>query len=539
MKRQHSKYWPQFDDRSRERLRSFKYKLKTSLKMKYNKLLEVAPKSNITKNQKSRKRRNLRKKAKRLDELQQQASRVIVNKSDLVLSESDNELLLLGLSFILTPRPSASELEQEWTELNQHIRRVEWEHIFKTSELDEDGSSEDSCDDDEADNIPAKLQFVKHNRPNTDQIDEETKAYTDLCTAQLRNLKPKLSEQFQRRNNLSKVLQGSLKKLTSLAKDGDYVFCRSDKDGKIVIISREDFKAIMQRELLVDKIDDMNSEDAQDKLGSIKLIMEDMVKKLHLAGGISDKMLLHCIGMYRDSVSNNLVRVKKAAKYFTVGKPGYSSLLFKTHKLNQEDISTVAAQDIPVRLVSAISNITTSRCTSMLEFLLKPISIDYCKTEYTRDSSHYLQALIEWKQRAITVGIDPKNIHLIAGDIQSLYPSCKRELVRRALQQALSQSNYTEECQQLIIDLAMFCMENVLTQFEDNFFSQTTGIITGDNDSVSIANIAMRFIMLSASETLQTCELVKRFIDDIMIIFIGTLQEADTYSGLVHHLPPY
>ena len=82
------------------------------------------------------------------------------------------------------------------------------------------------ADDDEADNIPAKLQFVKHNRPNTDQIDEETKAYTDLCTAQLRNLKPKLSEQFQRRNNLSKELQGSLKKLTSLAKVGDYVLQR-------------------------------------------------------------------------------------------------------------------------------------------------------------------------------------------------------------------------------------------------------------------------------------------------------------------------
>ena len=49
--------------------------------------------------------------------------------------------------------------------------------------------------------------------------------------------------------------------------------------------------------------------------------------------------------------------------------------------------------------------------------------------------------------------------------------------------------------------------------------------------SVSIANIAMRFIMLSASETLQTCELVKRLIDDIMIIFIGILQEADTLKN--------
>ena len=281
----------------------------------------------------------------------------------------------------------------------------------------------------------------------------------------------------------------------------------------------------MQRKLAKDNID-VGEEDIQEKLTSIKQKVEEMVKKLHSKGGISDKMLLHCIGMYKD-INNNLVRVKKNAKYFTVGKPGYSYPLFKTHKLSQENIQNTQAQNIPVRIVSAISNITTSRCTTMLESLLKPISIDYCKTEYTRDSSHYLQSLIEWKEKAIATRFDPKRIHLIAGDIQSLYPSCKRDLVRRALQQALSQSSNTDECQKLIIDLAMFCMNNVFTQYGDNFYSQKTGIITGDNDSVSIANIAMRFIMLSASDALEICELVKCFIDDIMIIFIGTLQEAE------------
>ena len=48
-----------------------------------------------------------------------------------------------------------------------------------------------------------------------------------------------------------------------------------------MIIRGEDFKAIMQRELIEDKIDDINSEDVQEKLGSIELIMEDLMKKLH------------------------------------------------------------------------------------------------------------------------------------------------------------------------------------------------------------------------------------------------------------------
>ena len=73
----------------------------------------------------------------------------------------------------------------------------------------------------------------------------------------------------------------------------------------------------------------------------------------------------------------------------------------------------------------------------------------------------------------------------------------------------------------------MYCMGNVITQFNNNFYSQVNGIITGGNDSVSIANIAMRYIMLTAQEVLQSCELVRRFIDDMILLYIGSLQSAE------------
>ena len=111
-------------------------------------------------------------------------------------------------------------MENEWTELNQHIRRVEWEHVFSDnmSSADETVSTKNLTNTHEDEQIPSKLRFVKHNRPTNEQIDEETNAYTELCTAQLRNLKPKLMEQFQRRNNLNKELQNSLKNLRKLPK---------------------------------------------------------------------------------------------------------------------------------------------------------------------------------------------------------------------------------------------------------------------------------------------------------------------------------
>ena len=45
----------------------------------------------------------------------------------------------------------------------------------------------------------------------------------------------------------------------------------------------------------------MEDVDMQAKLIETKNVMEEKVMQLHTDGGISDKMLLHTIGMYKDS----------------------------------------------------------------------------------------------------------------------------------------------------------------------------------------------------------------------------------------------
>ena len=42
-----------------------------------------------------------------------------------------------------------------------------------------------------------------------------------------------------------------------------------------------------------------------------------------------------------------------------------------------------------------------------------------------------------------------------------------------------------------------------------------------------MANIAMRCIMLTAQDVLQSCGLVQRIIEDMILIFIGSLQSAE------------
>ena len=62
----------------------------------------------------------------------------------------------------------------------------------------------------------------------------------------------------------------------------------------------------------------------------------------------------------------------------------------------------------------------------------------------------------------------------------------------------------------------MFCLHNVIIQHKQNFYTQETGIITGDNHSVSLANITLHYIILPISDILNKSILFKHFIDDII-----------------------
>jgi len=70
----------------------------------------------------------------------------------------------------------------------------------------------------------------------------------------------------------------------------------------------------------------------------------------------------------------------------------------------------------------------------------------------------------------------------------------------------------------IIIELNKICLNNVVTQYGDQLHLQNNGIITGDNHSVSLANIAVHYILQPIADVLNEAELFRRFIDDIIWI---------------------
>ena len=87
----------------------------------------------------------------------------------------------------------------------------------------------------------------------------------------------------------------------------------------------------------------------------------------------------------------------------------------------------------------------------------------------------------------------------------------------KALECALEKhSGYSAEARKIIVELNKIFLNNMVTQYGDQLYIQKNGIITGDNHSVSLANISVHYILHPIADVLNEAELFRRFIDDII-----------------------
>ena len=174
-------------------------------------------------------------------------------------------------------------------------------------------------------------------------------------------------------------------------------------------------------------------------------------------------------------------------------------------------------------MIWAIGNTFLSRITTMLQNLIKNVSINYCKTEineYCKDSEQYLEDLFNWKNNTIK-----EEIYIITADVKNVYSSLKRTLIKNSLEDCLKIcTNYNSNQIKQIIDTIMFCLENNYISFKNTLYKNNQGIPTGENFSVSLANIALHFLTKKVN-FLNFCYIYKRYIDDI--IFLCPVNKSD------------
>jgi len=285
----------------------------------------------------------------------------------------------------------------------------------------------------------------------------------------------------------------SLDKLKKLVSNKVIVICKSDKDGELLILNMSDNQAIMERELVQFESLPLNSKTINAYLDNIRHSCEKYVVELHRHGAISDKRLLHSIGTKENNgIYQHISGVK--AKYFNCNETAYAHPLFKTHKIKPEELATTNVFNIPVRLLQSAGKITTSRVTTTIESILQPISAKFCQSDvnkYCKDSKKYITELLNWQNREglyVQAKLLNSGLHIVAADVKGLYPNLNRSLVMQSLIYALKRhSKFEQRTADTLVQLTLFCLNNIITQHGQNYYTQTNGIVTGDNHSVLLA----------------------------------------------------
>ena len=245
---------------------------------------------------------------------------------------------------------------------------------------------------------------------------------------------------------------------------------------------------------------------------------------------LDDNLLFITTGMKKTKTGILRKVSGPSAKYFANNNCGYIYPLWKTHKLSPDNLKTCSIFDIPTRIVQAAGNTYLSRLTAVLNLILEPISVIYCKNginEYCKDSKSYLEDLENWKK-----SYDDKNCILSTVDVVNLYPSLSIDLVNKALAEALELcSDFETPMIESIINLSEIALRNNFIVFQEKYFKQKKGIITGDNNSVVIANISLHYIMTKTTK-LSKSLFIRRYIDDILLISESLLVSKEIIKDL-------
>ena len=223
---------------------------------------------------------------------------------------------------------------------------------------------------------------------------------------------------------------------------------------------------------------DVSVDGSDTNLEKVRKDCNEPVVKLHAMRELKDELLLPITGI--KCKNNAYHKVNGAsAKYFRCNTPVYTYPLLKTHKLTPENLLNVDIKEIPVHLLQSAGNISTSCITAFLEFILKPISAEFCKNcpnEFCQDSRQYIGDLLMWKERLTKILETAKQklvSYIVAADVKALYPSLYRDTVTNALECALEKhSDYSAEARKIIVELNKICLNNVVTQYGDQLYIQ-------------------------------------------------------------------
>ena len=184
----------------------------------------------------------------------------------------------------------------------------------------------------------------------------------------------------------------------------------------------------------------------------------------------------------------------------------------------------------PMRPIVAHTNSLLTPTARLLDHLLQPVARTYPDYLHNSASLSILLQTLEVPETAILVSVD----------VESLYPSIPQtECLDIIYKELHSQRHLLLFDPNLIIQLLHINVNHNYFEFATLIFQQTTGTAMGTAFSPTIANIFMSVILRRFIRTQRHHPLLlKRYIDDIFIIWTKSLKQLDTFLTELNNFHP-
>ena len=218
----------------------------------------------------------------------------------------------------------------------------------------------------------------------------------------------------------------------------------------------------------------------------------------------------------------------------SIYKPGetYFNPSLKIHKMSVDEIQPGC--DPPARLITCLQDGVTSRSDIYIaEKWLKPLQTDFC-LDIVQDSMDVLIWLDEMNQASEQ---NKKAYKPFTFDFAALYDSLTPDLVMKAIKYAIRvcRTQWTDKFVDWILQLINLSMSTGFGKFGNKWYKPATGIPTGGNISVQLANIAVFYALhmslFSTPQMMKNIVSTVRFIDDGSGVFKGTRDEFVTWKS--------
>ena len=356
----------------------------------------------------------------------------------------------------------------------------------------------------------------KHNFPTNYTVPEGLKTFLGAVKSEILDPRNRNSA----KSNLPPAEIQALKDLIRLQKERTIVIKPCDKGAGIMIL---DFCDYMKA--------------CHDHLNSKQEIENDSDKEYYVKVNslTLEKAKTKVKNILDEALENNLIsQDEHNAMNVEDGDPAKFYLIFKVHKEHKE------GETPPPRPIISGAGSIFENVGKFIEHHIKEIATKH--ESFLQDTPHFLRILEEFKKQK---KLKPNSI-LVTLDVKALFTNIIHKEGLKSLKEKLEKSNLSVSSDLILQLMEVLLNYNIFT-FNEETYLQLIGAAMGSPPVPSYANIFMAGNIDPQIQNIakkydtgntKSIDLIKRFLDDIFLIFNGTTKDLHSFFSDLNKIHP-